>query len=91
LKLTTRQTVFGVSELVAFPLAIEFDTSARGAGISQDPLHSVIPYVTSLYVLRAMSDLSDGVDSAVVNSPCKENEVSVNFCSSSALTSYKRR
>jgi hypothetical protein len=65
LKLIARQAVFGVAELVAFPLAIEFDTSAHGARISQDPLHSVILYVTSPYVFRAMSHLSDGVDFAV--------------------------
>jgi hypothetical protein len=90
LKLIPRQAAFGVSELVTFLLAIEFDTSARGARISEDPLHSVILYVTSQYVFRAMSHLSDAVDSAVVNSSCKESEVSVNFCSSSTLTSYKQ-
>jgi hypothetical protein len=36
----------GVSKLAGSPLAIESDTSHCETGISQDSLHSVLPYVT---------------------------------------------
>jgi hypothetical protein len=57
---SSRTSSAGVLELAAFPLAIESDTSHRETGISQDSLHSVLLYVTYLYVPPMVPDLCGG-------------------------------